>query len=198
MIRKHLIAPLFVLSIVFISSFFITTPALAGTEHNVYGWAWSSTIGWIRFNNCTNPQVSNTCSGTNYGVSVTTDTTGSGKIEGYAWSSNIGWIRFGGLDPSAGGGDRFPVTTNNAQSDVLLLSNNQVTGWARVCSVYESGCSGALKSKPVGGTELGGWDGWISLKGNPGYGIIKSPLSISGATTISVLRGFAWGSTNLG
>ncbi len=198
MIRKHRTLLFVVLSIAFISSFLVATPALAGTEHNVYGWAWSSNVGWISFNNCANPTVPNSCSGINYGVSIATSTTGGGKITGYAWSPTIGWIRFGGLDPYASGGDKLPTTTNNARSDAFLLSNNQVTGWARACEVYASGCSGTLKSKAVDGSDLGGWDGWISLKGYPGYGITKSALSTSGTLTTSALRGFAWGALNLG
>ncbi len=196
MIRKHH-ALLSLLSIAFISSFLVATPALAGTKHNVYGWAWSSNIGWISFNNCSNPTVPGSCSGVDYGVSISN----TGDMLGYAWSPSIGWIRFGGLDPSGSDGGIFPIATGNTRSDAVLNSNNQIYGWARACEVYKNGCSGSLKDsevKVVDGVELGGWDGWISLRGNPGYGITKSALSSSGTLTISALRGFAWGALNLG
>jgi len=209
MIRKHH-ALFFVLSIAFISALCLPTQAIAGTEHNVYGWAWSSTIGWISFNNCTNPSVTSTCTGVNYGVSIEpsktsflsngTITVGQRKITGYAWSPSIGWIRFGDQDPWSRGGDPIPTyaVSGNIAGDAYLLGG-KTAGWARACTVYASGCSGAVKSKDANGLELGGWDGWISLKGgNPAYGISTSTISSTNTITISALRGFAWGAINLG
>ena len=48
----------------------------------------------------------------------------------------------------------------------LDISNGEITGWARACAVFQSGCSGALKNN----TELGGWDGWIKLSGTTSDG----------------------------
>src|SRR3989344_824950 len=80
--------------------------------------------------------------------------TGTSGNDGYAWSSNVGWIRFGGLTG-------FPATAANAR-----VVGNNVTGWARACAVFASGCSGNLADPWY----RGGWDGWVSLSGGA-YGI---------------------------
>ncbi|KKQ32523.1 MAG: hypothetical protein US45_C0018G0002 [Candidatus Nomurabacteria bacterium GW2011_GWA1_37_20] len=84
------------LKIIFTLVFFLSPfVVFAGSEHNISGWAWSSNIGWISFNNTTGG------GSINYGVNKNVD----GTLVGYAWSSNIGWIQFGGLSgfPSGGG-----------------------------------------------------------------------------------------------
>jgi len=73
-------------------------------KHNVWGWAWSSNIGWISFscNNCDSDGDGLTDRGkypqcpvgdpiTDYGVDVDPDT---GLFSGGAWSENIGWVSF--------------------------------------------------------------------------------------------------------
>src|SRR3989338_509710 len=57
----------------------------AGSNDNVFGWAWSENIGWISFNNTSGGGA------VDYGVNVDTTT---GIFSGYAWSENIGWISF--------------------------------------------------------------------------------------------------------
>jgi len=102
---------------------------------NVWGWAWSENIGWISFNK--DPYIANghtvvTGGGGSqpYGVTINPD----GTFTGYAWSENIGWIRF---DPPG------PYPDAPSWSAKVSLSGNQpVTGWARACSVFQSGCSG--------------------------------------------------------
>lgn len=76
-------------------------------EKRLIGYAWSSNIGWVSFNNGT--------------VLLDAD----GNLSGYAWSSNIGWVKFGGLSG-------FPDSSlgQNAKID-----GNELTGWARVVSV---------------------------------------------------------------
>lgn len=135
---------------------------------NVSGYAWSNYsdggMGWISFN-CTS---GSDCNISNFGVNIDPN---SGLISGYAWTPNLGWLKFGGLSGFPVGGG---TTTDNAK-----LTGNNITGWARFCSVFVSGCSGALRSS----TELGGWDGWVALSGT-GYGVVKNG---------SALTGYAWG-----
>src|SRR3989344_3589813 len=80
----------------------------AGLSQNTSGWAWSSNIGWIRFNlldcdadgNGLSDGAPLGCSVTgtpisDYGVQVTPT---SGELSGYAWSSGVGWISFNRVD----------------------------------------------------------------------------------------------------
>lgn len=73
----------------------------------IIGYAWSSNIGWLSFND----------------GNVTVD--GSNNLVGYAWSPNIGWVKFGGLSgfPDASIGTNAKLTDTGA------------TGWARAVSV---------------------------------------------------------------
>ncbi len=147
-------------------SLFVFNFASAGTNDNVSGWAWSDTVGWISFN-CTD---TNSCGTSSYGVRVDEIT---GVFSGYAWSDNIGWIR---MDPEGS----YPSGSGTSPNGVKLVGN-RVTGWARACTVFASGCSGALKDDAY----RGGWDGWISMSGtSPDYGVILDG---------DAFRNFAWG-----
>ena len=160
----------------------------AGKEHNVFGYAWSSNIGWISFNNCKNPTDVSTCTGSNYGVSVDKSNL---DVSGYAWSSNIGWISFNPNDwqacpPQASGCS----IVNNSSVDFDNKWNN--TGWARAVSV-------------VGKSNTGGWDGWISF-GGALYGASFDfnnliDMDINGVSTDVYLpnkSAFWWGSDVVG
>lgn len=141
------------------------------------GYAWSSNVGWLSF--------SGGGSGVNYGVDLVQDETTpqlDGYLRGYAWSPNIGWVRF---DPTI-----FPATRNSPWG-ALIESDGDVTGWARACVAYVSGCSGAEKT--IGGTELGGWSGWIKMSGLATNG---SPYGVE--LEGNNLRGFAWGDDVVG
>jgi hypothetical protein len=98
-----------------IFSFLISGKTIAGTEHNVEGWAWSENVGWISFN-CLNQ---NSCGTVNYGVNLNPST----KIfSGYAWSENVGWITFN--ESQLSGCPQAPCRA-------WLGSDNKVYGWAR-------------------------------------------------------------------
>lgn len=149
------------------------------------GWAWSgynpvdsngrpSGIGWVSF------------SGANYKVEVDS----SNNLVGYAWASpgqdedkggndSIGWIKFGGFNEFKNGNGQDLPNPGNARLD---RETGKITGWARACVVFQSGCSGDLKST----TERGGWDGWISLDGS-NYGIEWNSSNRR-------FEGHAWGS----
>ncbi len=112
--------------------------------------------------------------GSDYAVTVDQN----GNLTGYAWSLNLGWIKFAPeLYPTGVCG-----ATNDCYGAKIVEGGtlDEVKGWARVCSVYQNGCSGTLRSD----AELGGWDGWIRMhnvkrQANGGY------------------FGYAWGDLNL-
>jgi len=162
---------IFLIIVVSCLGFLVTKEAKAGSEDNVYGWAWSENIGWISFNDCTDPLIPATCGPITYGVKIDSST---GNFSGYAWSrgtdtdiGGVGWIRFN--PPTS---DGYPVVGPNYSACLDLPEAGQVcdgegdytvSGWARACSVFPEGsCSGALRPD----SERGGWDGWIKLRGN--------------------------------
>ncbi len=176
-IKKHfnfLEASIFIIALVFSISFFNFVES--STLDNVSGYGWNADqtlpdepggMGWLSFN-CTS---GGDCGAVDYGVNIDA----SGNITGYAWSSNYGWLKFGGLSgfPTSGG-----TTPANAK-----LTGNNVTGWARFCSVADSPstCIGWAGTNPTNG----GWDGWVSLAGTaPNYGVTLSGNAFSG---------YAWG-----
>ncbi len=161
-----------------------------GSNGNVSGYLWSSTIGWISLN-CHQGSASggSACGGSEggapYSVNVTRDAgTGIGYFDGYAWSPNVGWVSFRPADVVSCGPRASLNTTTNL-----------VSGWARVLS----GTVGATT------TTLGGWNGCISLRGTSSgttpatYGVSFNPTattnSLAGTTSNP---SFAWGSVNLG
>ena len=159
------------LAIVFIPTIYFSnnTPTASAVTRLLSGHAWSSNTGWISF------------SGTD-GGNVAIDST-TGNLIGYAWSENIGWIYFGGDPGMAGGIANAPEAPFEWAK--LNFSTGDVTGWARVCSVFQSGCSGTLNSSAV----TGGWDGWIKMSDAlRGYGVKSIP---SGTTR--TFYGYAWG-----
>jgi len=128
----------------FLGCFVLTAAADAAcVSHNVGGWAWSSNIGWISLS-CENEY--DIGAGTDYGVDIN-----EGIFSGYAWSSNIGWVN---MAPS---GTYPALPSHYTQSD----AGGQVSGWARACTVFETGCSGDLKTAD----KRGGWEGWIEMGG---------------------------------
>jgi len=101
--------------------------------------------------------------GANYGVNVDSN----GNISGYAWSEHIGWISF----------NDFSGCPSSPCSPKLDRGTGQVSGWAR-----------AYRAVATEGQTLGGWDGWIHLRGS-NYGV-----SVSGCSW----DGWAWGSDVVG
>ena len=96
------------------------------------GYAWSSNIGWISFDN-----------GTNGNNQVVIDSS-TGSMIGYAWSSNIGWIKFGGLS-------NFPTGSGTTASNAIYNSSTgKMSGWVRACSATVDGkCGGTTINKIV-------------------------------------------------
>ncbi|KKQ20539.1 MAG: hypothetical protein US33_C0016G0002 [Parcubacteria group bacterium GW2011_GWC1_36_9] len=162
------------LKIIFTLVFFLSPfVVFAGSEHNISGWAWSSNIGWISFNNTTGG------GSINYGVNKNVD----GTLVGYAWSSNIGWIQFGGLSgfPSGGG----------TQAQNANLNDDNLKGWARALSADGNGWDGWISFSGAGyGVTLTdvnftgyAWGsnvvGWIDM----GIVIVSSPTCSIGDIT---------------
>lgn len=125
---------------VFLSVYFSDT-ANAGVSHNMSGYAWSDTIGWISLNSL------NTGDSVNYGVNI--DATGN--FSGYGWSDNIGWVSF---NPS-----QLSGCPSGSCAPQLNWTTGVVSGWARACAGTASGnCSSST-------SRTDGWDGWIHLSG---------------------------------
>ncbi len=157
-----------ILFLILIVSVFCTFGAgEAKASGNVFGWAWSENIGWISFNNLGTTDHNGDAvpaggGSVDYGVNIDLAT---GALSGYAWSENIGWIRF---DPEGSYPTTSTVPPHSAcvnlpgkeqycDNDTGNHPDYTVTGWARACSVFDSGCSGTLNAN------AGGWDGWIEL-----------------------------------
>ena len=103
--------------------------AQAGTEHNVFGYAWSENFGWVSFN-CTND---GSCATVNYGVNIDL---GTGNFSGYAWSSNLGWISFNRSD--TGDPPDQPHKTGAILAD-YNSGSGEVNGWAKILSLGDDG-----------------------------------------------------------
>jgi len=120
----------------------LQSEAQAGCQlHNVSGWAWSETIGWISFS-CQNPEAP---SSVDFGVDVYQQT---GDFQGYAWSENIGWISFNSGDTSFCG-------SPNATLDLIT---NEVSGWARALAgntPESGGWDGCISLSDPSGTLYG-------------------------------------------
>jgi len=101
-----------------------------------------------------------------YGVDVDL---GTGNFSGYAWSSHIGWIKFNpqALPPVAPGSVQQAAQIDRTGAEcggTTIL--NEVCGWARACSVIDDSASGDCEGPPKPDSVTGGWDGWISLRGD--------------------------------
>jgi hypothetical protein len=198
----------------FILSLLVVFAALVGgiklfadTGSNSSGYAWSSNIGWIKLNDCANLADPSTCNtSASYGVSILP--VAPGTISGYAWSSNIGWITFNSSGCPTNGCTPGAYATWNTDGSATIK------GWARACSVYVSGCSGALKDPASlgscsgtdwnnhGGYDTGDtnnsceWDGYIALDSVTGGGS-GGIWGLSIGTNKSI-GGYAWGSQVIG
>jgi hypothetical protein len=155
--------------------------AKAGSDDNVYGYAWSENIGWISFNNTSGG------GSVNYGVDIDETT---GLFSGYAWSENIGWISFNQSELSG-----CPSSPCQAKVD---LSSYEVSGWVRALA-HGGDWDGWIKLRgPNYGVKINdvtqefeGWAwgndvvGWISFNcSNPESGDTCSITNYSVKTTI--------------
>ena len=133
---------------------YLPTPSLQAqaTGFNISGWSWSDNVGFFDMS----------------GLSVNE----SGNFSGYAWNDGIGQVNFAPTDG----------TPPNGGTKGVRISGSNVVGWARACSVFASGCSGALKDN----FSRGDWDGWIEM----------TAVNYDPAT--GRFSGYAWGDLNIG
>jgi len=141
------------------------------TSGNLTGWAWSSNIGWISFQSTGSIK---------YGV----EKNSQGELSGYAWSTHLGWISF----------NKAELVNCPADQCVAKMIEGKLSGWARVCLVFQNNCSGPLKSE----YSLGGFDGWISLDSKSLDSIIYGTQVSADSANNGLLEGFAWGSSVVG
>lgn len=163
---------LFLLTFLFLTGAFFVVPAFADAqcqEHEIWGWAWSETIGWISFS-CQNETAIG--AGVDYGVDINE---GTDTLTGYAWSKNIGWIDFSGANIDVSGG------------------TGSLSGQAQACSVFEAGCSGDLKDN----SERGGWDGKIALSGTADNGDPYG-VTLNSGVAPAEFENWAWGDDVVG
>ncbi|MFH1180985.1 MAG: hypothetical protein V1705_01080 [bacterium] len=148
-----------IIAMLFLAGFAVTVQS--AVTDNVQGYAWSSNIGWIKFN------------GVDYGVNIDPD---AGNFSGYAWSENIGWISFNQADLSG-----CPSGICQAEVD---LDTGEVSGWARALAngggwdgwIKLNGVNYGVNIDPETGAFSGyAWSdmviGWISFSGDT-YGVI--------------------------
>ena len=119
------------------------------SQPQLFGWAWTQTIGWISMN-CFSENNDNYCdAGHDYGISVDQD---SGKLKGYAWSNNIGWINFGDTNSGSiinypGKGSADDPTKNCDQTNCIdgscsacyNFKKHHLYGWAQIVSLGDDG-----------------------------------------------------------
>lgn len=82
----------------------------------LYGYAWSPKIGWIKFRNDSDEDVS-------YGVCKDSN----GQLRGYAYNDIVGWISFNCLDGGVCGVSNYKVIENNKY--LYGYAWNDILGW---------------------------------------------------------------------
>jgi hypothetical protein len=169
-IERRAIRNLCIAAVIAASFALLPATARAGTEHNVTGWAWSASIGWISLN-CTNPLVptypSGTCGTVNYGVTID-NTPGfgdRGDLSGWAWSETLGWVCFGlscaGPTPEGGAPYAQYRETFNGKND-------QFWGWAQVINMGANGWIALNCDKDVGADDCGSSNHFVTLNDSTG------------------------------
>ncbi len=164
--------------------FLVPSFALAGSEHNMAGWAWSSGTGWVSFNSTNEPSAT-----ADYGVNMN----GDGTLTGYAWSSGIGWIKFGGLSG-------FP-SGNGTQAVNAQVNGNNVKGWAKAIAADGNGWDGWISLSGAGygvkfsngafsgyawGSAVIGWVQFDVSAQNPGVCTGNCGVILSGGATFDI------------
>lgn len=160
-----------VLMLVLLSTSFLKpTEVLAVNDNQVTGQAWSSTVGWIKFDHAG-------------AGAVTVDA--DQALNGYGWSPNVGWVKF---SPAFTGPDG--VANNGAR-----VAGDKLVGWARACAgLVEAGKLSTDINNTCSGTgRTDGWDGWINFDHSQAAYQVKVADPATGK-----LAGFAWGANVVG
>ena len=153
-------------------------PAGAQGSDELYGWAWSSNIGWVSLN-CSDRSV---CSRP-YAVQFNSAT---GVMSGYAWSSSIGWIDFrpSGPYPAAGPqySARFDLSSGEASGWARALSGDPASGWDGWIKMAGTADDGSPYSVQLSGNRVTGfaWGsdvvGWLNFDVTPGGSEPRCPI----------------------
>lgn len=175
--------------------FLVVKKTKAAPGDNVFGWAWSENIGWISFN-CYNDYglgMEGHCIAdgynSDYGVHIDPAT---GNFSGYAWAgggedtyfgtpaATIGWIKLDPVGPYPEA-PNWPACLDLPDAGQICdgEGDNTVSGWARAYRAIE----------PEGQT-LGGWTGWIKLKG---IADDSSPYGLQLDIISEEFQNWAWG-----
>ena len=155
--------------------------AHADVSHNVTGWAWSDTTGWISMN-CTNENDDTDCATSDYGVDIDTTT---GDVSGTAWSQHAGWISFDRIQ--TGNPPSFAGTTDPGSGSgpiAQLDSGGVLRGWARALAGCENIPCTDVTSGPSVDTEYirsGSVSGGTSFTFNTGSVDTNRLITISAA-----------------
>ena len=133
----------------------IAFPAHAG---DVWGYAWSSNVGWLKF------------AGPGYGVSIDND---SGAFSGYAWSPNIGWVNFNNAELDLNDDEVSGTARACAGAGIGCVgdSPSEAGGWDGLISLSGSSYGVSRIVRPSG-CSLEGWAwgsdvlGWLRFGGS--------------------------------
>jgi len=185
----------------------------ACSSHDVFGWAYSPTIGPISLN-CANCDLDGNgfvdigdCGGDNlttqvynYGIDIALD----GTLSGYAWSAGVGPISFNNAQICAHSpceDSDFPSADQNSEfsAKVTWVENGKakIQGWARALSACEF--NGTNCGTNGIGDNTGGWDGWIKFDSDSGIAYNLHGTGDKYNTIIEtvgaehLIKGNAWG-----
>jgi hypothetical protein len=152
-----------IVSLFFISIFFLVGSVLAGDPSD--GWLWSGSessegsyqgMGWFN---------TSRVDGNQYSIKIPEV---DGNVSGYAWNEHYGWIDFQPEGP-------YPT----APSHSVKREGNLLTGWARILSIQN------------GGVNSGDWNGWIKMNGST-YGVDLTIIAKNQEGTLPYQGTYAW------
>lgn len=152
------------------------------------GYAWSSNIGWIKFNGTAS-------NGQTYKVLVDAQT---GAMSGYAWTPNLGWLSFNSGDSSVcGTAAKYNKSGNSGTITgyaVFLSGKGRTDGWDG-CMKFSGSSYGVTTTESGSQATLAGYswgsevDGWNNMCGT-GYCVTiddstEIPLCLAPSTPIT-------------
>lgn len=191
------ISQFFVLLLILIGASWYAQPAHAA-EGDVYGWAWSSNIGWIGFSceqtfSCI---TTNAVPGVDFGVKMSTTT---GELSGYAWSPSVGWLSFNSAEVSGCPSGSCAPTVNLTTGGVSgFMKSIQTDSWISLSGTNHtspdtSGNSGVTFATSTGKFNGFAWSsefGWINFRGTTDVGVGTTPVVTDTPVTAPVCQDF--------
>ncbi len=191
------ISQFFVLLLILIGASWYAQPAHAA-EGDVYGWAWSSNIGWIGFSceqtfSCI---TTNAVPGVDFGVKMSTTT---GELSGYAWSPSIGWLSFNSAEVSGcPSGSCTPTVNIDTGAVTGFVKSIQTDSWMSLsgtnhASPDTSGDGGITFASTTGQFKGFAWSsefGWINFRATATGGVGTTPVVVVTPTPAPVCEDF--------